>query len=86
MLQVAGNKVGIRFGKRNLVENTIIWVCESFRCLCTRGIQAFIADTFDYFSHLLRIKFKLVSVQHFRIFRKNLVVMQGDESPLKEGD
>ena len=65
MLQVARDKVRIRLGKRDFVENTIIWVWESFECLCTRSIQAFIADIFDYPCHLFRIKIKFVSAQHF---------------------
>ena len=84
MLQIAGDKVCIWLGKRDLVENTIIWVWERFRCFCTCRIQTFIADAFDYPRHLFRVKFKFVSTQHFGIFCKNLIVMQGDELTLKE--
>ena len=84
MLQIAGNKVRIWLGKCNLVEHSIIRVWERFRCFCARRIQTFVADAFNYPCHLFRVKFKLVPAQHFGIFRKNLIVMQGDELTLKE--
>ena len=86
MLQIAGNKAGIWLGKRNLVKYAIIRVWESFGCFCTYCIKTFIANAFDYPRHLFGVKFKFASAQHFGIFRKNLVIMQRDELPLKEGD